>query len=317
MKHFLLKIASWTALALLCHLVAAFYADGATDEHYLKFTGERRSALVLGTSRAAQGIDPAAFDTVLREASHPDGMLNFSFNLGTSPYGPTYLKAIEKKVDTTTRNGLFIVCVDPWSLSAPKGTGPEAPAPLPEDDRMLARQWTMNGTPNLEYLIRSYPSGWGSLIGGPLHDPETYLHLHANGWLEVRVPMDNASLAQRRMEKVAEYSDHAKWTYAPSGLRIGYLERTIDLLEEHGTVVLLRLPTHQDLLHIEEGYWSGFTTVLNGIAARKAVLFLDHSSRWDQFTYTDGNHLAAFSVPGYSRMLAAEVEQGLASSQDQ
>jgi hypothetical protein len=317
MKHFLLKIAIWTALALACHMAAAYFADGTTDEHYLKFTGEQRSAMVLGTSRAAQGIDPAAFDAILPETSHPHGMLNFSFNIGTSPYGATYLRAIEKKVDSATRNGLFIVCVDPWSLSSPKNSGPEENVQFPEDERMLARQWTMNGTPNFEYLIRNHPSGWGSLIGGPLHATETYLRLHGNGWLEVQVPMDSASLVQRRMEKVAHYSVYADQAYAPSEQRMRYLERTIDLLRQHGTVVLLRMPTHQDLLHIEEGYWPEFPSVLSGIAARKGASILDHSTLSDRYIYTDGNHIAAVSVPGYSRILATEVGRIIIPSQGQ
>jgi hypothetical protein len=210
-------------------------------------------------------------------------------------------------LDPATRDGLFILCVDPWSLSVPKSSGADVATSFPEDERMLARQWRVNGTPNYEYLVRNYAYGWGSLIGGPLHDVETYLRLHTNGWLEVQVPMDSAILVQRRMEKVAQYSTYAERYYTPSDLRLSYLEKTIDLLQAHGEVVVLRMPTHADILHIENSYWPEFTSVLSDLSSRKSTYFIDHTALAHRFTYTDGNHMAATSVPGYSGVLAVDI----------
>jgi hypothetical protein len=307
MRTFLLKIAIWTALALGCHLIAAFFADGRTDEHYLKFTGERRSALVLGTSRAAQGIDPMMLDPLLPEDLHEPGMLNFSFNLGTSAYGPTYLKVIEKKLDPATRNGLFILCVDPWSLSVPRSIGKDGNGPFPEDERMLAQQWRVNGTPNYEYLGRNYAYGWGRMIAARWYPIESYLTLHESGWLEVQVSMDSVYMAERLAQKVADYTEHAERNYTPSDARLMYLEKTIDLLKAHGTVVVLRMPTHGDILRIEDSYWPELNSILDDLSARKGAMFMDHTTMADRFVYTDGNHMAAESTPVYSRMLAADI----------
>lgn len=307
MKSFLLKTSAWLALALVCHLIAAFFADGHTDEYYLKFTGEQRPALVLGSSRAAQGIDPAALNALLAEGLRDPGMLNFSFTIGHSPYGPTYLDAVRKKLDPTARNGLFILCVDPWSLSIPKGTAKGMGGPSPEDTRMLGKQWMMNATPNLEYLVRNHSHGWGSLIGGPLHDLAPELILHGNGRLEVRIASYERTDLERRAQAVETYTTYAEKMYERSPFRIVHLRRTIELLKQHGTVVLLVLPLHQDIRHIEQRYWPTFDQELKGLADPLHVAVLDHSYMGDSLLFTDGHHLDAASVPGYSRTLAKGI----------
>ncbi len=307
MKGFLLKISIWLALAVGCHLVAAYFADGHTDAYYLKFTGEPRPGLVLGTSRAAQGIDPGVMHTLLVEHLRDPDLLNYSFTIGHSPYGPTYLSSIKKKLDRNAHHGLFVLSVDPWSLSIAKSHFISRDDPFPEDEHTLGRQWSVNSTPNVEYLVKNYTYGWGRMIVGRWYPFDSYVTLHNSGWLEVNVPMDSAIVVQRRLEKVALYNMMAEVTETPSERRIEYLEKTIDLLMQHGTVVLLRMPTHQDILRIEQNYWPGFHAMLVQMAERKQVRFIDHTPLCNNFVYTDGNHLAASSVPDYSRRLAAEI----------
>jgi len=307
MKSVLLKTFAWLAVALACHLAAALFADGRTDEYYLRSTGEQRPALVLGSSRAAQGIDPTALNDLLPEDLRDPGMLNFSFTIGHSPYGPTYLEAIRKKLDPATQNGLFILCVDPWALSAPKGNAQDVESAFPEEDRMLGKQWIMNGTPNLEYLVRNYAFGWGRIMRERWFPPEPYLTLHENGRLEVHVSLDSLKMAEALKKKVDEYTDHAKHTYSPSLRRIAYLERTIELLQQHGQVVLLRLPLHPAIQRIEEDYWPGFNSLTNELASDNGLAVIDHTALADELLLTDGLHLAAASVPSYSRRLARDV----------
>jgi hypothetical protein len=307
MKLFLLKIAAWLSLVLALHLIAACFADGTADEYYLRFTGNERQALVLGTSRAAQGIDPSALDHLLPRSIQVPGMLNFGFTIGHSPYGPAYFNAIRKKLDPATKHGLFIVCVDPWALSIPKGSAITLDGPYPEDERMLGKQWWMTGTPNIEYLVRNYGKGWGSLVVDPIPSTDAELLLHPNGRLEVQVEGDEDMEILRRLKKVEVYERYAEEQYEPAPFRVIHLTRTIELLKEHGTVFMVRLPIHKDILDIESFYWPGFSSEMEHLANALNVAFLDHSGSMGSLRFTDGNHIAAVSVPDYSQRLANEI----------
>ena len=192
MRRFLLKTAIALCIALCFHLIAAWHADRSSDAYYLRFTGHRHASLIIGTSRGAQGIDPTAFAEGKKGDGWAPDLFNFAFTRANSPYGPTYLRAIAGKLDPGQDNGLFLVSVDPWALSERKDENG-----FPESERFLGRMHTFNSTPNPEYLIRCYGAGWGALLGGPLVGADTTLFLHEDGWLEVRIPMDSASVATR------------------------------------------------------------------------------------------------------------------------
>ncbi|MEM6772188.1 MAG: hypothetical protein AAF597_16560, partial [Bacteroidota bacterium] len=65
MLRFVLKIGVFLLLLAIPLYCVLLQADGYTDDHYLKFTTPRQQHLILGTSKAAQGMRPAAFRDVL------------------------------------------------------------------------------------------------------------------------------------------------------------------------------------------------------------------------------------------------------------
>ena len=164
MRAFLYRTSIAVALAALVHVIAAFFADGRFDDHYLRFTGAPRSSLIIGTSRAAQCLLPDVMNPMLDRAGAHGDLFNFAFTIAHSPFGPTYLDAIRGKLDANTKNGTFLVTVDPWSLSVNKDLSAATTVP-PEKDRTLGQQWFYNGTPNFEYLLRHAPTGWGAFMG--------------------------------------------------------------------------------------------------------------------------------------------------------
>ncbi|MEZ4808461.1 MAG: hypothetical protein R2815_13440 [Flavobacteriales bacterium] len=165
---------------------------------------------------------------------------------------------------------------------------------------------TFNATPNLEYLVRAYGAGWGGLIGGPLVEVDTTLLLHENGWLEVRIPMDSASIAQRTRQKRKEYEALAvEFTYRQD--RLLYLERTIEFLKPHGTVVLVRIPVSGWMRDLENEYRPGFSNEMQRLADAHHVLYVDDTEAPGPYLFTDGNHLAATSAKEYSRWLATRL----------
>jgi hypothetical protein len=43
---------------------------------------------------------------------------NFSFTIVDSPYGPIYHYAIKRKINENSKSSIFILSVDPWSISS-------------------------------------------------------------------------------------------------------------------------------------------------------------------------------------------------------
>ena len=82
-------------LGLFCTSCYAVFslADGSTDAFYVKFTTPKQKALIIGSSRAAQGLQPAVINLVL-ENTH---IYNYAFSRVHTPYGPAYFNSIKKK----------------------------------------------------------------------------------------------------------------------------------------------------------------------------------------------------------------------------
>ena len=307
MRKFLIKLLIALTLVMGLHVCAAYFADGDTDAYYLRFTGKPRQALILGNSRAAQGLDPSTLNSLLPVGLQTDGFFNFSFTIGHSPYGKAYANAIFKKLDPDTRDGVFLLAMDPWSLSIDNAGRSPNDTDLPEDDRFLGRMLTVNMTPNLEYLTRYYPNGWGSLIGGPLHQERSEVELMENGWLVTHVAMDSANVALRTQRNLKAYAGHANGGFSIAPVRMEHLAHLVDHLKAHGSVVLVRMPVHQDMLRLEQGYWPEFSRTMQTFAKDHDVPFIDHATLEKDLIFKDGNHLALGSAPVYSQLLADSI----------
>ena len=308
MRRFLLKTAAALLIILALHAVAGQFADGCFDAYYLRFTGERQGSLILGTSRAAQGLRPAVM-AMERGGHRSDVPFNFAFTIGHSPYGPTYLHAVRAKLDTTEHDGTFIVTVDPWSL-CDDIQADIGPGTMPEDRLQLGEQWTFNGDPNYEYLVRNTTAGWGSFIGGPLHHLDTMMVLHRDGWLQVRVRLDSAAVAERMAKKVEHYRKEMLPTHRPGTTRMQYLEELLELLGAHGQPFLVRLPVCDAMVRIEEELWPGFDATLASIAVKHGLPYWNLMPDRNRYTYTDGNHLDTTSA----RVLSAELARRIAAT---
>ena len=115
LKLFIKHILLFLSILALLHIGLAFLADGTTDDYYLKFSSPKQSSLILGTSRAKQGIIPSVLSSSIENSNF--SFFNFSFTLKSSPFGLVYFNAIKQKIDLESEDGCFIVTVDPWSIS--------------------------------------------------------------------------------------------------------------------------------------------------------------------------------------------------------
>ncbi len=299
MKRFLIQLLIFTLL-LMAGFVAVLYRAGAeTDEFYYRFATPTQNSLVLGTSRAAQGINPAVINKMLGR----NDLFNYSFTNDHSPYGEIYLRSIRKKLSPDASSGIFILSVDPWCLSSVI-SAPEDISLFRENGLMLYKMTVVDMHPNFFYLMQFYNEPYSHLLTGA-HNEE--LVLKENGWLEVNVPMDSASVKRRTDSRMKDYREKVKPSYAPSNLRMAYLESTISFLKQHGQVYLVRVPVSSEMKIIEDEYYPGFDIRMENLSSQYQVPYFNLRQRENECTFTDGNHLSKASAETVSALIAKGI----------
>lgn len=259
-------------------LIVLSQADGSADAYYLRFTTARQSSLILGTSKAAQGIQPAVLKRSLKTE-----MYNYSFSLSISPYGPVYLRSIKNKLDTTRKNGIFILTVDPWSISS-NTADPNDSTGFRENNSCIALIENVNKKPNYKYLLHYYEGSYYQILSR-----NSPARLTGDGWLEVSLNEDEQSIQRRITYMVSDYREKIP-QYNYSSVRLRYLLATIRFLENYGQVYLVRLPVHPELFEVEMKLMPDFDAKINE-AIGESNGYLDLSDLNSSFTYTDGVHL--------------------------
>jgi len=299
MKKFLVK-AGFVVLIVAVAVYTLFsLANGSVDPYYLRLASPRQSALIIGTSRAAQGLNPEVMNKILgRESEKP--LYNFAFTIAHSPYGRAYLESIKAKLDPDARNSIFIVSVDPWCLSS----GREAES-FPEESTFMGQLHSFSMNPNIEYLLRFYSKPFYTLLSDRTQRKQL---LHDDGWLEINVAMDTISVRRRLRSKVREYSLKLSESVV-SKTRYDYLVETIRLLRKHGQVYLVRLPVHPQIAAIDNDLMPDFEERMHAIVIETKSAFIDLSSENGKHQYTDGNHLFHASADRVSAAIAKEIRK--------
>lgn len=287
MKKFLLALMLFTLPVCAGILALCFLADGKTDPYYLRFTTARQSSLILGTSRAAQGLQPAVFDSIINR-NNGKRFFNYSFSLLDSPFGPAYFESIRNKLDTVKRDGYFIVTVDPWGISVSDGTHGIS-APFPESQEFIGITKNVNQHPNFGYLFRSFKEPLVNIFHKWRKPP--VMLLHPDGWLEINHVYDSGHAAKSLEEKLLIYRNSYLPRYKLSPQRLGYLNKTIRWLKNYGRVYLVRLPVHPQMLEIENKLMPQFNGIVSNVSSNNKVAYLDLSKTGNRFLFTDGNHL--------------------------
>ena len=289
---------------------------GYVDAFYARFTSPPAGSLVLGTSRAAQGIRPAVLAARLGER-YAGPWLNYAFTLAESPYGPGYLSSIERKLAPGTTHGLFVLAVDPWSLSLPKDverdkSGHDYKARVlnrlggqivfPEAKSMVSQLHSVSQNPNLDYLAHYLHKPFYQLLldADTAHVIE---RLHPDGWLEIALPppgTDTPLLRRRTAEKLATYRPLATNSRF-SEARFLSLTQTISFLQQHGQVVLVRLPTGRAMAALEKQFQPDFDQRIRALS----VPYLNYLDQ--PYPTNDGNHLTRSAAGQFSQRLAADI----------
>lgn len=298
MKKFLLHSALFLIL-VLGSIIAVFYqADGHSDPFYARFTSPPQSSLIIGTSKAAQGLRPDILNKSLS-----DSIYNFAFTVAHSPYGPAYLNGIKRKLSEvdSIRNGIFIVTVDPWSISD-ANDDPNDETQFDENKSFLNNLTSVSSKPNVPYLIRYYKNNFAKIF-----DRDTVAFLHDDGWLEINTRM-SAPIIEQRIQNKAVSLQEKKTRYQLSKTRLSYLYETITYLKERGDVFVITLPVHPDLTELDMSVVPDFTELMFTLSRDLYVPYLDLSYENSEYTYTDGVHLYKDSAREVSERVARWIK---------
>ncbi|GGG40292.1 hypothetical protein [Bizionia arctica] len=293
MKQYLIKLFIFSVVIAISIGFVFSKADGRFDPFYKRFTSSKQSSLILGSSRAAQGLVPSVFNEELNK----DGFYNYSFTFNTSPFGPTYLNSIKNKFNEESTNNIFIISVDPWVLVS-DGLDPENALQFDESENFLGKVTSVNSNPNLSYFV----NGFTDLYVKVLINNSNFL-LHDDGWLEVSIKQDSLQLEKNLSSSIDNYTQKLE-TYQFSELRLDYLKQTILFLKPFGEVYLVRLPIHEKMKAIEYQIMPDFDARINKLSEITSVKYINLYNEDGLYQFTDGHHLTKESAMMVSEKVA-------------
>lgn len=298
MKKFLLRLAVFGAMVSIIVLSLLYFAGGYVDYFYVKFTSSRQHSLILGDSRSFEGIRPDALDTSL--SSRFEGpVYNYSFTMGQAAYGDAYLQSVKRKLDPDTKNGLFILTVQPWILAQRTSDDPVSGQYF-EQNLPPHNMHFPNMSPNVEYFFRNHSF---------FHFKAVFRRVtktHENGWLEeTNIPSDSASRKKLKLASIAQYEGFAN-SWKPSDYRLQKLEETAKFLSKYGKVILVRMPVSNEIISLENRFWNGFDSQMSSVAQKTGATYINYSGSTKYETF-DGLHLEGKQCLGFSSDLGNDI----------
>ena len=261
------------------------------NSDFKKLFSEKHQSMMIGTSRMAKIRDHLVEEALKGKGK---GIYNFAFNLETTPYGPLYYQRIREKLPEEFDSGIFVLGVDPWTVSAK------------ENRKSDSTKFKENGTlvsfnPNqrfgkIRYFFTHYNKPYYSL----------FLPKPPESNIETRRP-DSAFVAMHIKSKMANYRKMHFNDEVISDLRYSYLEKTIELLKTKGTVYIVRLPVSQEMLELEEEYAPEFDDKLEKTVRELQVNLIDLRLVAPYFLCPDGNHLYDADADTVSLMIGEMI----------
>ncbi len=307
-KSLILKISFLASLLMICYFAFVFnITQGYVDRNYYKFT-HKAGSLVLGISRAHDGISPSIIEKELN-SSIQKPVLNFAFEKSQSSYGAVYLDAIKHKIDTNSNNGLFILSVTPGIFLISKSLKDSAHVEL-DKNTILGKMTNFNSQPNYEYVRKCYN---GSLYRGLLKPQKMFVNIHPDGWLEFK---------SKKLSKETQEANKKRWMkqtndsylqilkyQKKSEYRLQMLEETINYLNNYGTVIITRLPVDSSFLALEDNFWPDFNERIKVISNRQDIAYFDFSLTGGSYNSYDGSHLYGDSAKRFTKTLCDSIKK--------
>ncbi len=289
MKKFVIKTAVAVLITVALFVMAfCVIPSGRIGDVYPRVSSPLQQSLVIGTSRAAQAVNPEIINAKLQGVYSPT-LYNFAFHLDASSYNEVYESAIYKKLAPKDgHSNLFVLTVDPWALRTLDS--------VPQE--LALRSYSVR--PNLEYIAKNFSRSWFS----PL---PTHSFVNENGRTEVDYEPKTRKEWEKRVEmRLVAYEDMAK-NYSYSHKSQLVLERLVLNLGKRGTVCLVRIPTSQPMKELEHKICPKFDIMMNAVAQKHGIAYYNFAEA--DYATTDGNHLTQKEGNRFSAALADSLLQ--------
>lgn len=304
MRDFLFKLFAFAIFPIASLYGVFLLENGTADPFYQRFVTPKQEALILGNSKAAQGIIPSILNEDLK-GLYEGQLYNYSFTVYNSPFGPTYLNSLKNKLSESKRRKCFIITVDPWSISSDK-VNPNDLEKFKENDEFLSEVNNVSMRPNLAYMLNWFSKSFYEILLKRFIPGLSKLHF--DGWYETTADLIGTSEEERREYMASFYKDYLNKN-SFSLVRFDYLIRTIFFLEEHGDVFLVRMPLHHDILEIESQVDPKFDSRMADLSMKFGIPFFDFTKMEYEFEFKDGLHLNKDSAQKFSMILAELICQ--------
>ncbi|MEW7291814.1 hypothetical protein [Aquimarina sp. 2304DJ70-9] len=306
MKKFLLKATIYSFTCFVITSMILIYFGGYVDFFYTKFTTPKAKSMIIGGSRSMQGLQPKILDKELQSLGKELPFFNYSFTVSQAPIGTHYNKSIFKKLDSDTKNGIFIISITPWMLAneIPDDGGEEI---FREVDQPPHNMVNVSMNPNYEYFLKNL----------------SYFHfkgifrqnskMHKDGWLEQRYfPEDSATfLSWKKTQKdmLLRFVDD----YQVSKKRLQSLEGLLISLKEHGKVFIVRTPIDDDFLEIENTFFTDFDVYINEVCNKHDARYFNFNNGTSKLKFKtyDGHHLDKEGSKYFSKIVSDSIKSVL------
>lgn len=264
------------------------------DQYYRKLLNTHEGSLIMGDSRAGQGVEP----DILNDTSFLP-FYNFAFTIGHCPWGDPYNKLIKKKFSGKAydSNRVFILSVSPWTLQGIEDN------PFPEAKLFTGNLFLDLYNPNFEYLIRFYENP----LLDPLFNAGSKNYVTMNGRNTVIKNEDSKPDIKKKHERLNEYTSWLKTKGGISEHRLKSLEELIGYLSNYGHVFLVRIPVGEVFEEMEKTHFAEFDSIIQSRFSE--IPYLNYVSDKDKTAYefTDGCHLTKNSGNDFTKHLRSSI----------
>lgn len=301
MARFILRVGLYAVATGIMFLMIALFAGPFTDPFYQRFTTPLQRSLVVGTSRAAQGVIPQVMNEELLNHDIDAGLYNYSFTIKSSPYGRPYLESVMRKLDVDkSRDHYFVVTVDPWSIS----TLFYSNNTFEEESFAPSNMTRVDMNPNTEYVYKNVDNR-------PLMILRSFRHVNhpevmGDGSLKVSATKSREDAEETTIDRLKEYKRFSA-RHTISATRMSWLNQMLDSLSAYGPCVVVRIPVHPDMRKLEDATFPEFDSLMTSIATDHDLPYLNYKHLADSLNTTDGNHLDRVSAISFSKKLARDL----------
>jgi hypothetical protein len=136
---------------------------------------------------------------------------------------------------------------------------------------------------------------------------------HSNGWLENRVERDSLRKQKKIEQQSAEYRNLFA-TNSFSEYRYIWFCKTIEMLKQRGTVVLLRMPVSTEMQEMEREFFPQFDSLIFTTSRNYDVIYMNMSTV-SGCRFDDLHHMESESAILFSAMVGGRLSRVLAKAE--